>query len=70
MAIVHQLRFFSWKDLQNDLNSLADLERLKLVIETLPDGRLIDALKTRRGRGRKDHPLEAIWIQFWLAFAG
>ena len=34
MAIIHERSFFSWKDFQDDIQNLGDLERLKLVIET------------------------------------
>ncbi len=61
MAIIQQLQFFSWKDFQDELQNLGDLERLKLVIETMPDGVLIEALRFLRGRGRNDHPIEAMW---------
>jgi hypothetical protein len=37
MAIIQELTFFSWKDFQNDLQNLGDLERFQLVIETMPD---------------------------------
>lgn len=61
MAIIHELNLFSWKDFQDDVQNLGDLERLKLVIETLPDQKLIKTLQLLRGNGRDDHPIEAIW---------
>jgi transposase len=61
MAIIHELNLFSWKDLQNDIQNLGDLERLKLVIETLPDQKLIQILSALRGNGRNDHPVKAMW---------
>ena len=61
MAIIQELGLFSWKDFQDDLQNLGDLERFKLVIETMPDQKLIHILRTLRTKGRNDHPIEAIW---------
>jgi len=61
MAIIKQQTFFSWKNFQDDLQTIGDLERLKLVIETIPDGDLMRTLRVLRGRGRNDYPIEAIW---------
>lgn len=61
MAIIHELNLFSWKDFQDDAQNLGDLERLKLVIETLPDQKLIHTLGILRGNGRNDHPIQAMW---------
>lgn len=61
MAIIHERNLFSWKDFQDDLLTLGDLERFKLVIETMPDNKLMETLKTLRGNGRNDHPIEAMW---------
>ena len=61
MAIIHQRNLFSWKDFQDDVRNLGDLERLQLVIETLPDQNLIHTLSILRGKGRNDYPVWAIW---------
>ena len=61
MAIIHELNLFSWKDFQDDLQNIGDLERLKLVIENLPDQKLIQTLQGLRGNGRNDHPVVAMW---------
>lgn len=61
MAIIQHLAFLSWKDFHNDTQSLGDLERLKLVLETMPDGKLIHTLNLLRGCGRNDHPIAAMW---------
>jgi transposase len=61
MAIIQELNLFSWKDFQDDVQNLGDLERLKLVIETLPDQKLIQTLSALRGNGRNDHPISAMW---------
>lgn len=61
MAIIQELRFFSWKDFQDDLKNLGDLERFKLVMETMPDEKLMQTLQTLRANGRNDHPIKAMW---------
>ena len=48
---------FSWADVE----PLGDLRRLHRVLRYLPDQPVIDALKARRGRGRDDYPVEAMW---------
>lgn len=61
MAIIHERSLFSWKDFQDDTQNLGDLERLRVVIETLPDQKLIHTLGILRGNGRNDHPIQAVW---------
>jgi hypothetical protein len=61
MAIITERNLFSWKNFQDDLQNLGDLERFKLVIEILPDQKLIHTLRTLRGNGRNDYPIEAMW---------
>ena len=48
---------FSWRDVER----LPDLERLALALEHLPDGELVSALEARRGKGRDDYPVRAMW---------
>src|SRR3990167_9407689 len=57
LAIVRQQNLFSWQDVEE----LGDLERLKLVIETMPDRELIQALERRRKGKRDDYPIIAMW---------
>ena len=61
MAIIQELGLFSWKDFHDNLQNLGDLERFKLVIETMPDQKLIQILRTLRSNGRNEHPVEAMW---------
>lgn len=61
MAIIQELRLFSWKDFQNNLQNLGDLERFRLVVETVPDEKLMKTLRRLRANGRNDHPIEAMW---------
>src|SRR5690606_2544412 len=57
MAIIPQLNLFSWQEIQ----SLGDLERLRLVIEYMPDEELMQTLEQKRGKGRDDYPVRAMW---------
>lgn len=57
MAIVYQKNLFSWKDIED----LGDLARLKLVLDNLPDEKLVCKLERERGRGRDDYPVRATW---------
>ncbi len=42
----------SWSHVE----SLDDIERLRRVLDALPDDALIAALEKRRGKGRNDYP--------------
>jgi hypothetical protein len=57
MAIIPQHSLFSWKEIEN----LADLQRLSLLLTHLPDEPLMRQLESQRGRGRNDYPIRAIW---------
>ncbi|WP_245543290.1 transposase [Kyrpidia tusciae] len=57
MAIIPQLELFSWEDIE----PLGDLERLRLVLEHLPDEALMAHLEKSRGHGRDDYPVRAMW---------
>jgi hypothetical protein len=48
---------FSWKEIEN----LADLERLWLLLKHLPDEQLMQVLESRRSKGRDDYPVRAMW---------
>lgn len=61
VAIIHERYLFSWKDFQHDLQTLGDLERFQLVIDTIPDQKLIVMLQRLRNRGRDDHPIASMW---------
>ena len=49
--------WFSW----DQVDDLPDLGRLDRVLSCLPDGEIIAALSTRRGRGRNEYPVAALW---------
>lgn len=57
MAIIPQMSLFSWKE----IDELGDLERLRLVLEYMPDEELMTSLEQKRGRGRDDYPVRAMW---------
>jgi len=57
MAIIAQKELFSWKEIEN----YSDLERLKLVIENIPDEKLMITLENYRGKGRNNFPVRAMW---------
>lgn len=58
MAIIPQTSMFVW---ENDINNLGDLERLRLALENMPDEGLMRFLEERRGRGRDDFAIRAMW---------
>lgn len=57
MAIIPQQELFSWEEIED----LGDLERLKLVLEYLPDEGLMRQMERQRGQGRDDYPVRAVW---------
>jgi len=57
MAIIPQKTLFQWEELE----SLGDLERLRLVIEHLPDEDLMLHLENDRKNRRDDYPIRAMW---------
>lgn len=57
MAIIPQARLFGWQE----IDELGDLERLRLVLDYLPDEELMRQLERERGRGRDDYPVRAVW---------
>jgi len=61
MAIIPQISMFSW---ENDIENLGDNERLKFVLENIPDEALVLKLEKDRGRGRDDYPVRAMWNMF------
>lgn len=57
MAILPQRKLFGWKEIEN----IGDLARLKLVLEHLPDERLMRRMEEIRANGRDDYPVRAVW---------
>jgi hypothetical protein len=48
---------FKWQDVE----AKSDLERLRLVLEHLPDERLMQRLEEQRKWGRNDYPIRPVW---------
>jgi len=57
MATISQKQLFVWNDLEN----LGDLERLKLVLDYIPDEQLVTKLEEQRNKGRDKYPVRAVW---------
>lgn len=57
MATLPQPYLFSWKE----IDAASDLDRLRLVLDALPDESLVSFLEQRRGRGRNDYPVRPMW---------
>ena len=57
MAIIPQRQVFGWQEIED----LGELERLRLVLDHLPDEQLMKSLERDRGRGRDDYPVRAVW---------
>jgi len=48
---------FSWDDVEN----LPDLKRLSLVLNYIPDEKIVQAMEKKRGNGRDDFPVRPMW---------
>ncbi|MBI3893589.1 MAG: DDE transposase, partial [Candidatus Wallbacteria bacterium] len=57
MASISQPYIFSWEH----IDTASDLERLRLVLDVIPDERLMVKLEADRARGRDDYPIRAVW---------
>jgi hypothetical protein len=57
MAMLRQRQLFGWRQ----VDAASDLDRLRLVLETLPDEPLVRFLEERRDRGRDDYPIRPTW---------
>ena len=57
MAIIHQPGLFSWEQ----ADAASDMDRLRRVLEALPDEALMLALEAQRNGKRDDYPLRAVW---------
>ena len=57
MAIIAQGRLFGWQEIEN----LGDLQRLAMVVGTMPDEALMRTLERERGKGRDDYPVRVMW---------
>jgi len=48
---------FKWQDVE----AKSDLERLRLVLDHLPDEALMSKLEVHRDKGRNDYPIRPVW---------
>jgi hypothetical protein len=65
MRIQIQKPLFAW-DCLEDHPALATIKRL---LETVPDGTLLEGLNAARGRGRNDYPVRVLWGVVLLTIA-
>lgn len=64
MNIISQLSLFG----EDEFDDLGDLERLQMVLSSIPDQPLITKLYKIRENGRNDWPPEAMWNSFIASF--
>lgn len=57
MKIISQISVFDYSEIE----ILGDLERCKLLIDNVPDEKIVKKLKKIRGKGRNEYPIEAVW---------
>lgn len=57
MAIIHQPDLFSWEH----VDAASELDRLRFLLDALPDEELMRALESERKGRRDDYPLRALW---------
>lgn len=57
MASIPQSELFSWEEIE----ASSDLDRLKLVLDSMPDEALMIQLELARRNGRDDYPVRATW---------
>jgi hypothetical protein len=58
MMSIHAAKpLFPWDELEDS----PSLQTIKDLLATLPDGKLLDSLRTARGKGRDDYPVHVLW---------
>jgi hypothetical protein len=58
MMILHAAQpLFAWDSLEDS----PSLQTIKDILATLPDAKLLDSLRTARGKGRDDYPVLVLW---------
>lgn len=56
--IIHPAKpLFAWDDLEDS----PSLQTIKDLLATLPDAKLLESLRTARGKGRNDYPVHVLW---------
>lgn len=64
MATLPRPQLFCW----DSVDQLGDLQRLRLVLDALPDEPLMQTLEAERGNGRDDYPVRPMWNSLIAAF--
>src|SRR5437588_11062662 len=58
MMIIHTAKpLFAWDCLEDS----PSLQTIKDLLAALPDAKLLDSLRTARGKGRDDYPVPVLW---------
>lgn len=57
MASIAQINIFCWEKIE----ARSDLDRLKMVLDVLPDEPLMRTLEKQRRHGRDDYPIRPVW---------
>jgi hypothetical protein len=57
MAIIPQAFLLNWREIV----AASDLDRLRLVLEAIPDEPLMRILEQERGNGRDEYPIRPVW---------
>lgn len=57
MKIIPQISLFDYSEIE----ILGDLERCKLLIENVPDEKIVNKLIEIRGKGRNEYPIIPVW---------
>ena len=57
MAIIPQAFLLNWREIE----AASDLDRLRLVLEAIPDEPLMRVLEQERGNGRDEYPIRPVW---------
>lgn len=63
MKIITQLSAFDYSEIE----ILGDLERCQLLLDNVPDEKIVNKLYEIRGKGRNDYPIEAVWNSILIA---
>ena len=58
MMVLHSTKpLFDWDSLEDS----PSLQTIKDLLAALPDAKLLDSLRTARGKGRNDYPVHVLW---------
>lgn len=57
MKIISQISIFDYSEIE----ILGDLERCKMLIDNVPDKKIVNQLIKMRGKGRNDYPVIPVW---------